>query len=438
MNLYTVSSGIQAHNEWLGVIGTNISNSGTIGYQSSSFEFADYIYQTTPAGSIGLGTGAWDIRRNTSNGSLVASSSSTHIGISGEGYFKVQDAYGQPYYTRSGIFGFDATGVYSDPLGNAVVGFPIQNGMTSSHESIITIPSSTIPPQASTIISTQFNLGFDTQQSPTSLFESWNNGLSNSQYAQEMAFSVYTPQGTKQTINIYFDLIENTGQERIYEYAVAIPPQDDTRDLPHDSTKKGLLMTGALVFSSGGTLQTMSALVPSENPEDLNSWINAPLNGAGLPLLTLPINTGNQSIALDFGISSGDTITEFINIDGSPEGFLQGITVNQNGVMTAQYSNGTLTDIYQLNLYTFQATDALQDKGNGLYVYNSSIGGSIYSNRPGEGAAGIVQGGYLEQSNVDLSTEFVNMILCQTSLTANTKMFTTMDTMLQTAITLKS
>ncbi|MDE7469301.1 MAG: flagellar hook-basal body complex protein [Desulfovibrionaceae bacterium] len=471
MNLYTVASGIHAHNEWLGVIGTNISNSGTIGYQSSSFEFADYMYQTTPAGSIGLGTGAWDIRRDTENGALVSSPSSTHIGINGAGYFKVQDSYGHSYYTRSGLFGFNVEGVYTDPLGNAVLGFPIQNGATSSSETTITLPSSTIPPQATTTISTQFNLGFTEQKSPTTLFESWNNGISQAQYAQEITFSVYTPAGTKQTINVYFDLIENAGQENIYEYAVTIPPEDDMRNLPEDSTKKGLLMTGALVFSSGGSLQNMSALTPSTTPENLDSWVQAPLNASGLPLFTLPLASGNQSVALDLGISStnqnyskspstnpllssflgepvvqkyastayaGDTITEFLKIDGTPEGFLQDINIGQNGVMTARYSNGETVDIYQLNLYTFQATDALQDKGNGLYFYNASIGGAIYSNKPGEGNTGITQGGYLEYSNVDLSTEFVNMILCQTSLTANTKMFTTMDTMLQTAITLKS
>lgn len=471
MNLYTVASGIQAHNEWLGVIGTNISNSGTIGYQSSSFEFADYIYQTTPAGSIGLGTGAWDIRRDTENGALVSSSSSTHIAISGSGYFKVQDAYGNAYYTRSGLFNFDSSGTYTDPLGNSVLGFPISNGTNSSSEIPITLPSSTIAPQASTAIHTQFNLGFQKEQSATTLFDAWNNGISSSQYAQQMTFSIYTAEGTKQTLNVYFDRIAHDGQEIMYEYAVGISAEEDMRDLPQDSTKKGLLMTGALVFSSGGSLQNMSALVPSSTPENLDSWTNAPLDASGFPQCTLPIASGNQSIALDFGISSstnsysqtqqtnpllssflgepatqsyastayaGDTTTEFLKVDGSPEGFLQDIKIDQSGVMSAIYSNGNSVDIYQLNLYTFQATDALQDKGNGLYTYNASIGGAIYSNKPGEGGAGITQGGYLEYSNVDLSTEFVNMIICQTSLTANTKMFTTMDTMLQTAITLKS
>lgn len=470
MNLYTVASGIQSHNEWLGVIGTNISNSGSIGYQKSTFHFADYIYNNSPIGDIGLGAGVSTIGRDTHNGALIQSTSLTHAAISGDGYFKVQDANGVPYYTRAGVFGFNAQGVYSDPSGNAVIGFPIHNGSTSQSESIITLPSSTIAPEATTKISTQFNLGITQEASPISLFESWNNGIQQNQYGQKMSFSVYTASGKKQSVDVYFDLVEQAGEQKVYEYIVSIPPEDDTRTLPDNTTKKGLLMTGAMVFSSGGSLQTMSALIPSGNVEDISKWTNAPLTTEGFPAVTLPIASGSQSVALDFGISSGsrkyspsgstdpllasllgepiiqkyastaytgNTTTQFINIDGSPEGILQNVFLTQNGILTARYSNGRSLDIAQLNLYTFQATDAIQYAGNSLYTYNASIGGEIYNNKPGEGRSGIIQGGYLEQSNVDLSAEFVNMILCQNSLTANTKMFSTMDTMLQTAITLK-
>lgn len=471
MNLYTVASGIQVHNQWMGVIGNNVSNSGSVGYQKYSFEIADYVYQTTPAGSVGLGAGAWDIRRDVQNGALMTSTSSTHLAISGEGYFKVTDNNNNVFYTRAGVFNFNSNGLYSDPRGNAVMGFPINNGVTSASEQTITTPVSTIPAEATANISSQFNIGFTKEESPTTLFESWNNGINKNQYAQEIVFSVYTPTGKKQNVSLYLDAVKHDGQEKIYEYAIGIPAEDDMRNLPEDTKQKGLLMTGSMIFSSGGTLQNMSALVPSATPQDLSSWTNAPLNASGFPMVSLPLATGNQNVALDFGISSknkayhntastnplfasvlgepvvqeyastaysGNTLTTFLNIDGSAQGYLQNVFVDQFGVLSAKYSNGRTTPLYQLNLYTFQATDALDDKGNGLYAYNPTVGGEIYSNKPGEGKSGVVQGGYLEQSNVDIAAELVNMILCQNSLSANTKMFSTMDTMLQTAIKLKS
>lgn len=465
MSIYTSISGVKGHDDWMGVIGSNISNSSTIGYKCYDTQFADYLYSNSVGMPVGLGGGITTTVRDTSNGTLIETGSPMHIAISGDGYIKVTDMYDNERYTRAGLFNFDSNGVYVDPLGNTVMGIPINNdGMATGMTQPITLASATeIAPKSSTKVSLSLNLGELKEASTQSLFDNWHYGLQEENYAYKVDCSIYTPSGEKQKLNIFFDGKPANGAGSRCEYLIALSEESlDTSS----SAKNGILMTGELTFNERGTVTGMSSLVPSDTPDIVGTWQAASLDKAGYPIVHIPTKSGLQQIGIDFGITGtgytntnatdpydryrlndisikDNTITNYaggvhintIQTDGSQRGFLQDVAWTQSGILQARYSNGESKNLYQLELYTFQATDALEDCGNGLYKYKDSMG-DILRNKPGTGNAGVIQGGYLEQSNVDLAEELTAMLLCQSALSANTKMLSTMDSMVQTAIQL--
>ncbi|MGL4722095.1 MAG: flagellar hook protein FlgE [Desulfovibrionaceae bacterium] len=472
MSMHISLSGIQGNSEWLKVISNNVSNSGSIGYKGYSAHFSDYMYSTVPQGQIGLGSSVGFIERNTGQGTLFSTTNTSDLGINGDGYFKLLGRDSTEYYSRAGMFSFDKNGYYTDHLENHVMGFPMNaDGKISSKEEIIQLPpQNTIPATPSTLANIQKNFSIDKTSSSGLLYDEYNNGIGSSFYGDSLVFSVYQPDGTREEMTVYFDKIETNSGEQQYEFIVTMNPDKDTRAFDPNSEKKGLLMTGALIFSSNGILEGMSALVPSTTPDDINSWINAPLDSKGNPQFSFSTKPGSlQNISLDFGIYStnknyqntgetgllasvlsnpeltqkpstaftGKGATTTVNVDGRNTGILQNILFSNDGILTAQYSNGEKIDIYQMNLYTFQASKALNDIGNSLYIFDKSVGGAIYKGIPGTNGMGTLQNGALELSNVELTDEFTNMILAQRTLEANTKTLSTIDDMLKTAIALR-
>ena len=122
--------------------------------------------------------------------------------------------------------------------------------------------------------------------------------------------------------------------------------------------------------------------------------------------------------------------------DGYTFGDLYSVSVNSDGVLSGHYSNGRTLQLYQIVLYDFPSTQNLRREGGNLYT--ETLGSGVPSSgAPGTGPFGTTQGNSLEQSNVDLAREFVNMITTQRGFQANSKNITTVDTMLETVISMK-
>lgn len=122
--------------------------------------------------------------------------------------------------------------------------------------------------------------------------------------------------------------------------------------------------------------------------------------------------------------------------DGYTFGELSSIYVTENGVLTGYYSNGVALELFQITLYDFNAKHELRNEGSNLYSQTRESG------EPTQGAAnsggfGSILGNSLEQSNVDISREFVQMITTQRGFQSNSKLITTTDTMLENVINMK-
>ncbi len=157
-----------------------------------------------------------------------------------------------------------------------------------------------------------------------------------------------------------------------------------------------------------------------------DSKINAQGMGSGNVKLQ---NTTTTCVGTDF-------VEKSLIQDGYTYGDLRYVTVSSNGVLSGSYSNGVTLDLYQITLYNFASEQNLRREGNNLYSETAASGQPV-SGAAGTGTFGTTEGYALEQSNADLAREFVNMITTQRGFQANSKSITTVDTMLETVISMK-
>ena len=121
---------------------------------------------------------------------------------------------------------------------------------------------------------------------------------------------------------------------------------------------------------------------------------------------------------------------------GHPPGVLQSVSVSQDGVISGSYDNGQILKLYQLDLANFNDPQGLQREGGNLYSATLASG-VAYTSAPGMGGMGKINSNSLEESNVDLATQFSEMIVAQSGYQASSKVITTTDEILQTLMNMK-
>jgi flagellar hook protein FlgE len=207
-----------------------------------------------------------------------------------------------------------------------------------------------------------------------------------------------------------------------------------TLSLDGDNDLGETLSSGLLEFNSSNWTQTQAAA----------DWV---FENQGEQTLTynFPDATGGQNITFDFtptasstsSQSAGNNETFFLQQDGSPRGTLQGIDIDETGLITGSFSNGSLRTLGAVVLTNFNNPNGLTREGDNLWSWSLDAGDPLPPARPGEGNLGFVEAGALEQSNVDLAGEFVKMINYQRAYQANTRTISTTDQMLAELINLK-
>lgn len=324
--------------------------------------------------------------------------------------------------------------------------------------------------------------------------------LGDSLYAYQTTMTVYDEAGTPHELTVYFDKVDDpsvtsqAGGNVVWEYIVTCDPTEDGRTIDGqdlaDTEAAGLLMAGTLTFNSSGVLQGMTAFTLGSSAtgdlQDLTNWTPAEFSEDGYPIFTANFsgspdaNTTSQASALNIELNLGlqnegtgweaGTVSNAAAIgtnysalttfdepelqsgattgydsasstydqsqDGYTTGYLQGISVDKDGVISGQYSNGQIVDLFILALADFNNNQGLILEGGNLYSEGSESG-SARVGRANNSSYGSIQSNSLEQSNVDMSTEMVRLITTQRGYQANSKVITTADTMLQEAINLK-
>ena len=175
---------------------------------------------------------------------------------------------------------------------------------------------------------------------------------------------------------------------------------------------------GSINFNGSGQLNAL---------EDINGDVNVALNNIDWP------NSGADLQDINFNINSFTQFSGDYNVvsttqNGAALGLRTGVTIDREGFVTAQFSNGLSTRIYKLAIATFSNTNGL-DQLTGNVYRQSDTSGDFNLREAGSGSAGLIESGALESANVDLADEFSKMIVTQRAYSANTKVISTADEM---------
>jgi flagellar hook protein FlgE len=156
----------------------------------------------------------------------------------------------------------------------------------------------------------------------------------------------------------------------------------------------------------------------------------APFGGSGFAL-----NLGTSNTPSGLTQYSSKFAVSFLNQNGIAFSYRTGVSFDTNGVVSAVFANGETIPLYQIPLVNFANVDALQAQTGNVYE-ETTASGSAVANYAGNGGVGTMTPSSLEQSTVDLSTEFANMIITERSFSANARTITTADNELQEVVNL--
>ncbi len=396
-------TGLEADTVSLNTIGNNLANLNTTAFKDQSTTFEDLFYQQMgTSGSnnpiqVGVGTKVSGTDTNFLQGSLSTTGNSTDMALQGNGFFVVQQG-GVQSLTRAGNFQLDSSGNLTTVDGEQVMGYPAAGGVVNANAGLapLTVPvgvneaaqatqnfSLTANLDASAATGTQFT-------TPVQMFDSL--GQSHSVTVS------YTKTGA------------NT-----WDYTVALPAADATGTPVNN--------TGTLVFDTNGNLVSPAANVAGITFPGLT-------DGASDMSFNWNLYTnGSSTIAQSTAASSTTATTQ----DGYASGTYQSFTVDANGVISASFSNGHTQDVGQLAVASVTNPEGLVMEGNNNYTTTAASGAATVG-VAGAGGRGTIEDSALEQSNVDISTEFANLIVAQRAFQANSKTITTFDSVTQDVI----
>ena len=187
--------------------------------------------------------------------------------------------------------------------------------------------------------------------------------------------------------------------------------------------------TGTLDFNSSGALISNTTTLQGFSPK----------NATSPQQLTFNFGTGTSTggSGLD-GLTqyAADSAVSFVTQEGSSSGSLSSISIGQDGTITGSFTNGQTRTLGQLILADFKAPDQLQRIGSTLYTETPTSGEPTLGT-PSTADRGSINAGTLEQSNVDISAQFIRMIAAQRNFEANAKTLTTADQLLSDLIQIK-
>ncbi|CAN5228137.1 flagellar hook protein FlgE [soil metagenome] len=400
-SLFSGISGLRSHQTMLDVTGNNIANVNTTGFKSSQTQFQDALSQvvqnasgaqagtggTNPA-QVGLGVRVAGVTTNFTQGASQLTGRSTDMMIQGDGFFAVRKGT-DTFYTRAGGFDFDATGQMVLPGEGALVqGWAAVNGVIDTNGPLtdLKVPAGTLMGAvATTSANYEGNLQSDAAAGTVI----------------ERAVTAYDSTGVERQISMTLTKAAS-GWTMSASDGTATYPAAPATSIP-------------LVFTAAGALDPAAS---------------------GL--------TGTGSFALGAVTVDMSKVTGFAGVqtiaastqDGHSAGTLQAFSLGADGTITGSFSNGLKQAIGRIALASFTNPAGLEKAGGSLFrtTVNS---GNAQVGAAGTGGRGGLAGGALEMSNVDLSSEFTNLIIAQRGFQANSRVITTSDEVLQELVNLK-
>lgn len=421
--LDTSVSGLQAQSSAFTNISDNIANSQTIGYKGVETNFVNYLVQSTASNNGSDSVVAKPNYTNTVQGTVTQSSNPLALAINGDGYFDVsmpgpssnsagaatQTFNAQQYYTRAGDFSLNKEGYLVNGSGAYLDGWPVNastGAVNSSSLQPIQVSQGASPPAATSNVTLSATLPTTPATSPVTT-----------------QVNVYDSLGNMQQLGLSWSPV--SGSANTWTLNISSPNANPTASPP------GTIGSATMAFGSNGTLSSVTAGTgTTASGTNGQIQINPTFNGTAQP------------ITLDFGsLGSTTGLTQYagtslnlqgVTQNGAPSGDFSNLSIDTQGNITANYTNGFSKPIAKIPLATFSAPDALKNESGQLETASQGSG-SASINAVG-GSGGTLVNGSIENSNVDIAKQFTNLITAQQAYTANSKVVTTAQRLLQTAV----
>lgn len=415
-------AGLAANSAALSATSSNIANVNTVGYKDETANFETFLNAPGLVGNASAGVAAVIGQNVTSQGLPTQTSSPTDLSISGNGFFVVStnsNGTGTQEYTRAGGFTPDSSGNLKNSAGLYLLGYQLDSSgnvpTNTSQLSLINITNLAGKAQATSTMTFQANLDSTSAVDATYTAGQMASGAATPDFQRTV--NIYDSQGGVQPVTLSF--IKTGANQWGYEASYAGSASNITGSNP--------IASGTATFNSDGSLANVNGAAPASGAFNLTiPWAAS----TGLASQTIAVNLGTPGSTA--GLTQVDTPSSFTgaNPNGSPFGSVTGVTVAQDGTVTAQFSNGLSQDVYKVPLATFASPDGLGQVNGNAYVATKSSGAAAV-NLANTGPAGSIASNSLEASTVDLATEFTNLITTQRAYSASARIVTTADQMLQ-------
>jgi flagellar hook protein FlgE len=417
-SLFSGITGLRAHQQMMDVTGNNIANVNSAGYKAQTAVFESVLSQAVKspgapvaagAGTgavggvngvqIGLGVQLAGVSTNFGQGSSQLTGVSTDFAIQGTGFFTTNNG-SENLFTRAGSFTLDANGKLVSPDGSIVQGYMADaDGVVNPNAAPedVTLPvSQLLPAVASDEMTMSGNLSADAAVGDTVV----------------SSIVTYDVLGAESTTTATFTKV-------VGGWTVKLTGEGGVAGA-----------TVAIAFDGFGelALATVNPIPVLNRPAV--AYDAGPPVVAAVPLANFAVEIGGltqYSSASSFGITDQN---------GAGVGALTTFTTTSDGQLIGIYSNGEKQALAQLAIATFNNADGLEKVGDSSYRTTVNSGVALIGAAT-IGGRGSIQGGTLEMSNVDLASEFTNLIVAQRGFAANSRTMTAADEMLQELMSIK-
>ena len=429
-SLWSGVAGLKTHQLQMDVIGNNVANVNTTSYKAQKTTFGDLLYQNskraTPASEVrggtnakqvGLGAKTSAIMTNIAKqGSIQQTDYVFDLSITGDSFFVIENQRGQMTYSRDGSFTVDAEGY----LVTRADGFYVRGSLEEGGEAATTNRIQVLPlDEEGNLIKME---GQPTTNARMTGNISRTDPLLSADSGRKVDLEFYGTDGKTYTVRFQFgdagDDNPTTYEAKVvgimdenHQFIEGGVPENESVALVYSETNGKFTSANGSADGIYNLTFTGDAAAAGALSIDFSSTTNyAPLNGAT-----------SSALAAYRGDANGDG-------EGYPEGDMNGVAVARDGTITRLYSNGQNRFAGKIVVAEFANVTGLAKEGENLYTVTGNSGPARYMYVTDDG--GYMTSGTLEMSNVDLSTEFTDMIITQRGFQANSRVITVSDTLL--------
>ncbi|MGD0151211.1 MAG: flagellar hook-basal body complex protein [Xanthobacteraceae bacterium] len=436
----TAVSGLQAQSFALQNISGNIANSQTVGYKETDTAFDALVSQAALGEQTSGGVFATSVASNGVQGTIQNETVATDMAINGQGYFVVTQPTGNSGtapqfsgvndYTRRGDFQMDSNGYMVNGAGYYLMGIPVDpatGAPTSSSPQVLQFNNNFLPAQATNSISYAANLP---SAPPTGVL---NPATFNVNPLDAASGGTGTVEGQDATTftNASLDGGSVTAYDSLGNPVNVQLRWAETASSGGTSSWQLFYQTNSSASGTQVAWQNVGTTFTFNSSGQLTSPTSSSLSLTGLAVNgdtvgNVTLNYGSN--LTQFASTTGSVQVNSLTQNGFGAGSLQSLSVAQ-GQIVGSFSNGQTVALADVTVATFNGQDSLQSLNGEAFAATPESGNPNFS------GTGSVVGSSLEASNVDIATQFSQLIVAQQAYSANARVMTTADQMIQSLLT---